>query len=109
MTTQVAEAILAQLGGRRFIAMTGAQCFIGSPRALSFQLPGSMCRSRINAVRITLESNDTYTVKFFRVPRSSCALKTIAECVDIYADHLRDVFTRETGLETSMGRVRVAS
>jgi len=99
----VAKTILEQLGGRRFIAMTGARDFSGSQVALTFKLPGGggYTKACINAVRVTLEPSDTYRVEFLRVRRLE--VKTVAEHTDIYAEDLCPLFERETGLKTSLG------
>jgi len=99
----VARTILEQLGGRRFLAMTGATNVIGSADSLSFRLPGTpgFVRGRINVCRITLTPMDTYTVEFLRVGRQG-QVATVAICTDIYADALPACFTRETGLDTHL-------
>lgn len=99
MANSIAETILAQLGGRKFIVMTGARDFVGSPDALSFKLPRP---SPFNAVRITLTSLDLYTVTFYK----GKMFKPVKEVAGVYADQLRSVFTSATGLETSLGTMR---
>ena len=105
----VAQTILAQLGGRRFMAMTGARRFVGDGRALRFRLPGTggFVRGGINFVRITLNDLDTYDVEFIRL-RSVTARRHVEEFEvvaahdGIYADMLCEVFESETGLRTSL-------
>lgn len=99
----IPQTILAQLGGRSFIAMTGASNFVASERILSFRLPGNLCRKRINCIRITLEDSDTYRVEFLRIWGHT--LKTIADVSDVYADMLREIIEGETGLCLVMPRV----
>ena len=63
----VANTILEQLGGRRFVAMTGARNFtaIDDQRgALSFKVPRA--KDGINAIKVTLTAMDDYTVEAFR-------------------------------------------
>lgn len=94
----VAETILEQLGGRRFIAFTGATKFVGSVYSLSFTLPGDgFCKNGINRVNIELMPSDTYTVKFYRLRRGT-PLVTVSEHTDIYFDQLQELFENETGL-----------
>src|SRR5207248_1942908 len=101
---QVAETILEQLGGQRFIAMTGAKNFLGDSNALGFKLPAGIARDGINHVRITLDPSDTYTVVFTKLGRApGYAVTVIAEVENVHDDSLRAVFTRYTGLDTSMG------
>jgi hypothetical protein len=94
----VAETILQQLGGKRFIVMTGARSFVGSDHALMFALPS--CKNGINKVRITLDPSDTYTVEFFRIRGMKSEL--IKSLSDVYFDQLQEVFTDETGLFTTL-------
>lgn len=97
MSTEVAETILQQLGGRRFIAMTGAHHFVADGDALRFRLPSNFAASGINAVRITLNCTDTYDLVFSKV--AGLDVTEIAAVTDIYADQLRDVFRSGTGLD----------
>lgn len=97
--SEVARSILAQLGGRRFQSMTGAKNFVGGDRSLLFSIGRN--DKGVNRVRITLGASDTYTVEFLSVRGSKVTPKSTAE--DVYADNLRDVFTRHTGMETSLG------
>ena len=98
-----ANTILAQLGGRRFLAMTGAESFASSADTLSFRLPSRLTPRRIRGVRIRLDASDTYTVTFLRMgTKPDFTPAIVAECSDVYAENLREVFTRETGLDTSL-------
>jgi predicted RNA methylase len=100
---QVARTILEQLGGQRFIAMTGAKNLVGEAHALTFKLPANFAKDGINHVRISLEPSDTYTVRFARLGRAPAhKLTEVAVVEDVYADDLQDVFTRYTGLDTSL-------
>lgn len=96
----VAKIILNQLGGRRFVAMTGAKNFGDVGNGLAFQIPASLTKQRINAVKIVLDPSDTYTVKFMRM--TSRELKTISEHTMIYCDQLEDLFEQQTGLYTHL-------
>jgi hypothetical protein len=106
--SDVARTILEQLGGNRFITMTGARNFIGSENSLSFRLPGAggFCKNGINAVRIELMPSDTYRMSFSRIRGSK--LTAVAQHDDIYFDGLQELFTSETGLATSLGKVTFA-
>ena len=95
----IAKEILSQLGGNRFVAMTGAKNLAETSKGgLAFQLPANLTKNRINAVRIELDPSDTYVVKFLKI--TSSALKTVAEYDHIYCDQLVELFERETGLYT---------
>lgn len=97
---QVANTILQQLGGGRFIAMTGARQFVGSEAALRFRIPATLAKGRVNLVNVTLDASDTYTVTTYRNAKMFCVeVETVS---GVYCDALRDVFERMTGLRTSL-------
>lgn len=96
----VAQTILAQLGGRRFVLMTGAKNLLGAASSLSFRLPANFASDGINYVRVTLNGLDTYDVEFLRLHGVKSAVKAYE--AGIYAEDLRRVFTRVTGLDTSL-------
>lgn len=105
MTTDltVGNTILEQLGGRRFIAMTGANSFTGRNDGLSFRLP-SNSKDGANVVQITLTPLDTYTFETFSLRRVKGALKLTpkSKVEDVYCDTLQAVFTSVTGLYTRL-------
>lgn len=98
----VSRTILEQLGGNKFIVMTGAKNFVGGDRALSFRLPGGggFCKDGINCVRIELTEADDYTVTYMRT--RGCKMTTVEKSEGIYCDNLRSNFERVTGLRTSL-------
>lgn len=112
----VANTILAQLGGNRFTTMTGARNLVGGESMLQFQLPRGFAQggdtAGIKSVRITLKDDDSYTVEFFgamkKCPQTKARvipnLKATVE--DVYAENLRAVLTRHTGLDCTLGRAR---
>ena len=96
----VANTILQQLGGNRFIVMTGAKNFLYTDNSLTFRLPVRSANKSIRIVRITLEPSDTYTVAFFSERKSGIHL--VSEHDDIYVENLQSVFTKATGLYTHL-------
>lgn len=96
---QVANTILAQLGGRRFIAMTGAKQFLGDENSLRFCI-GRGAVNKANKVQIELMPSDTYTVRFYHYRRPEA--KLISEHDGVYWDDLQTLFTRETGMYTHL-------
>lgn len=95
----VAQTILAQLGGSRFVAMTGAKNLVAGEDRLQFSI-GRGALNKANKARVTLTRDDLYTVEFFRLRGIDC--KEISKSVAVPADRLRAVFTRETGFDTSL-------
>ena len=107
MTHQVPKIILAQLGGNRFLAMTGAYSLTGSKDTLSMRLPVKSTKDGIGGVRITLDPNDTYTLTAIKLAGSFAkgnvrVVEAFKES-GIYCDMLAETFTEATGLYTSIG------
>ena len=97
---RVANTILAQLGGRGFVAMTGAYCLAGGENFLRLRFRGSR---RHNFLQVTLTPDDLYDIEISQVGRSQVRHRERLE--GVYADQLQEVFRGITGLETRMPRV----
>ena len=95
----VANTILAQLGGQRFLAMTDAKFLLAHASALSFQLPSNFAKNGINRVRIDLTPQDLYDVTFSRARGIKIFYQSKVE--EVYCDQLREVFTEITGLDVA--------
>jgi len=98
----VAQTILQQLGGRRFVSMTGARDFVGEGNSLLFRLPERFAKDGINKVRVSLGPLDTYTMCFLKCNFRKHTFQIIAEHSGLYFDQLQSVFTEVTGLDTSL-------
>jgi hypothetical protein len=98
----IAQTILQQLGGSRFVKMTGAKDLLGDENSLLFRLPERFARDGINKVRITLDLSDTYTITFLKCNFRKHEFQIVAERSGIYFDMLQPVFTEVTGLDTSL-------
>ncbi len=101
----IANTILQQLGGHKFVVMTGAKDFLGLESGLRFRLPGGggYTKNGINKVEIDLQPDDLYTVRFSKIRftnRIDLQTKTVSEFYGIYNDQLQSIFTAETGLDT---------
>ena len=100
---EIAQTILQQLGGNKFIAMTGAKNLgfdsKGSKTTLSFKI-GRNSRS-INYVKVDyISGKDLYDMSFFRLRAGQ--LKLIKKVSSIYGDQLQKFFTKNTGLYTRL-------
>ena len=91
----IAKNIMAQLGGVKFNAMTGAKNFTTNGSNLTFTLP-RIC-NKIKHVKIVLNANDLYDVKFY-----NSKADVIVELSDVFGTDLQTVFTRYTGLDTHL-------
>jgi hypothetical protein len=94
MTT--ATQILNQLGGSKFIAMTGATCYSDGNTLVS-KFKGSKFA---NIMYVTLNSLDLYDVKICKF--RGMDIKVIKEVSGAYADMLKPLFEQTTGLRTSL-------
>jgi hypothetical protein len=100
MALEASKMILRQLGGNKFIAMTGAKQFVGSNNSLSFQLPKA--NKKIKGVRITVNSADLYDMTFGYFDKKKFQWVDVAKYENVYFDQMTNIFTRETGLYTSL-------
>lgn len=98
----VANAILAQLGGSRFLAMTGAKNLVGEKDCLAFKLPRGFASNKATHCRITLDASDTYTVEFLKWNARKLDMATLSSEAGIYCDMLRRTFTEATGLDCTL-------
>lgn len=96
---EVATQILNQLGGNKFIVMTGSKNFIGSKNGLTFKV-GSGTKNKTTHVEIKLNGSDLYDVRFLKC--SIKEIKVISEHSDIYFDELQSLFTEQTGFYTTI-------
>ena len=95
---KVAQTILTQLGGNRFITMTGSKQFIAGENFLRMRL--SRNKSGANMLKINLNSLDTYDLEFIKVTKND--FKIVKTIHDVYNDMLQEIFTSETGLYTKL-------
>lgn len=97
----VSRTILQQLGGHRFLVMTGAKNLVGADKYLTMRLPRGAAKDAITGVKIELTPLDTYDIEFYKFTRAH-DLIVVSRATDIYADSLQEVFTRYTGLNTRL-------
>lgn len=96
----VATEILRQLGGRRFLVMTGSKNPRGDQNSLTVDLARNAARAKW--LTVTLQADDTYTVTFRRMIRKTYDVVTVKEFDGVYADQLQSIFTDVTGLYTRL-------
>ena len=96
--SRVAKTILQQLGGNKFIAMTGAKNFGSSRNSLQFKI-GRNSKS-ISHVIITLKSSDLYEMEFIRI--RGVKRTVVKKVKGVYADQLQTMFTKYTGMNTKL-------
>ena len=98
MDKRKAATILKQIGGNRFIAMTGAKGFAFSDKYMSFKIGRNS--KGINFVRIGHNAKDLYDMEFGFV--SVKGIKVKKKVKDVYADMLGQIFKKHTGMNVSL-------
>ena len=99
MNKRQAGEMLKQLGGNRFIMMTGAKNFGVGPKGAGFKIGRNA--KNVNYVRIDLDKGkDLYDMYFNFVSVRGVKLKSKAK--GVYADQLQKMFTKHTGMYTSL-------
>jgi hypothetical protein len=96
--SRVAKTILQQLGGNKFIAMTGAKNLGSTNKSLQFKI-GRNSKS-ISHVIITLKSSDLYEMEFIRI--RGVKRTVVKKVKGVYADQLQTMFTKYTGMNTRL-------
>lgn len=96
MDTTVAETILQQLGGNRFMVMTGSKVDNVTENSIRFKLGRG---AKLTAFEVILTPDDTYNVGCF-VGTGINRRHAKDPLHDVYAEDLVAVFERETGFYT---------
>ena len=103
MDNQVAKIILQQIGGSRFLTMTGSRDLINLGNGLRM----SLSRNKTSANRLEIiydEGADLYNVRFYRQSMNhktfEVTTKDIEKIDGVYCDMLEEIFTDVTGLYT---------
>lgn len=95
---RVANEILRQLGGNRFIAMTGAKNLAAIDNSISFKIMRNS--NKVTHVKIELNFMDTYDITFYNIVGNN--IKEEHTVRGIYSDQLQNTFTIYTGLNTHL-------
>jgi hypothetical protein len=89
-----AETILNQIGGKKFIAMTGSKDFMNTGNGLQMKLARN--NSGAGYLEIQHTESDLYNMVFYSV--RGIELKVKKEITNVYADMLLNMFESTTGL-----------
>jgi hypothetical protein len=90
----VADTILHQLGGNRFIAMTGAKLFVDLDGGLQFKFPAA--RDGINTAVIDLNASDQYDITYYKI--RGAKVEERQTDWDVPVENLKTSFSDATGL-----------
>lgn len=109
---EIANTIYQQLGGGRFVVMTGTKDMIAINNGLKMSLARN--GSKANRLEITLNGADLYDMKFYHYtpwrfstrggqfreyPEKTTVVKEYKNC---YFDQLQELFTNVTGMYTRL-------
>jgi hypothetical protein len=98
MTTSQAKDTLNHLGGKRFIAMTGAKPLTIDKKRKELLFKIGRNAKGINLVTIRLTSLDLYDMEFAQVRMGNKKVKAVEKRV--YGDQLQKFFKKHTGMNT---------
>lgn len=120
---EVSSIILQQLGGNRFIAMTGSSNLSYAVDAenrpyLSMKLSGLVKGRKYNYLKIALNADDTYSMIFQKITSRTTTqlMKALEKGIEppppmnikenifdgVYTEQLQNIFVQETGLYTTL-------
>ena len=94
-----AKTLLKQLGGNRFMAMTGAKDFGIGKDGLHFKI-GRNAKTISHVVIDYNRGKDLYDMKFLRVRAGK--IKVVKKVEDVYFDQLGEIFKRYTGMNVRL-------
>lgn len=105
MTTTPANEILSQLGGRKFLAITGSKNVFSTNNGFTLSMHLTRNSAKAKYLQITLNDSDTYTMVFSKEKVGKKYEKEIIEVAKfegVYYDMLQTIFTKVTGLLTRL-------
>lgn len=110
MGKEIANEILRQLGGNKFIVTTGAKNFVSDGNKLRMSLPRNFSKS--NRLEISLNGLDLYDMRFYRQTGGTFdskkyefrPIKFVEDKTynNICCDQLQEIFTEHTGMYTHL-------
>lgn len=95
-----ALTILNQLGGNKFVYMTGVKNLVSCEEALMMDLPKN--NSEAKYLRIEIEGNDTYNLIFRKQNKKDFTFPIVKIYKNVFAQSLNTIFEIETGLITKI-------
>ena len=94
------KQLLQQLGGNKFIAMTGAKNLAFDKAKNTLHMKIGRNAKGVNHLRIKLTGADLYDMEFLQVRAGNVKVK--AKEKGVYNDQLQKMFTKHTGMYTSL-------
>jgi hypothetical protein len=99
-----AQEILNQLGGNKFIAMTGSKNIFSTDNGMTLSMHLTKNIAKAKYLQITLTENDTYTMIFSKQvgKKYQEEIVEVKKIENVYADMLNTLFESTTGLRTKL-------
>lgn len=99
-----ATIILQQLGGNRFLAMTGSKNVFSTDNGMTLTMHLTPNKAKAKYLRITLTEMDTYNMVFQKngTKKDTELFPVVAQHENVYAEMLQSIFTEVTGLYTRL-------
>lgn len=103
MTSEIVKNILTQLGGNKFLVMTGSKDLTEIDE-YTLRMKLSKNKSNANYLYVRLNAKDLYDLNFKKIQlkNGEYSEKVIAARCDVYCNNLQSVFTEVTGLYTKL-------
>lgn len=98
----VANAILARLGGRRFMVMTGASIYAAGDQGVTFRIPRSLTDGEYTHVRFLKRPLDCFDIQKLKINPRSLDPVVVDTVSGVFPELLPKAFERFTGLYTSL-------
>ena len=113
MASALAQTILQQMGGNKFLVMTGCKDLVWDEKNSTLRMSIPKNGSKANRLWVTYNwGSDSYTMRFFRYTAPRLNSKTyewseekiteVAEFKEIYFDQLQELFTEVTKMYTRL-------
>ena len=113
MASALAQTILQQMGGNKFLVMTGCKDLVWDEKNSTLRMSIPRNGSKANRLWVTYNwGSDSYTMRFFRYTAPRLNSKTyewseekiteVAEFKEIYFDQLQELFTEVTKMYTRL-------
>lgn len=94
----IAGEILKQLGGHKFLVMTGAHNLLTLADGNGLAMKLRRNSSKANYLRISVNSLDLYDIEFIKIWGNK--LTTVEKFENVYNDRLVSTFESVTGMKT---------
>ena len=100
LNTVQAKELLNQLGGMKFITMTGAKNFATDKSKKEMHMKIGRNSKGISHIRIRLTSMDLYDMEFLQVRAGKIKIKSKEK--GVYGDQLGKMFKKNTGMNVRL-------